>query len=68
MGLNTYSKHIPQRRDFLKISVSQTAFTMDLRETVLGVADLEGISPIRLVGIAVAVAVSSFPILDCIKA
>jgi hypothetical protein len=41
---------------------------MDLMETVLGVADLEGISPIRLVGIAVAVAVSSFSILDCIEA
>lgn len=38
---------------------------MDLKETVLGVADLDGVSPARLVGIAVAVAVSS--VLYCIK-
>ena len=38
---------------------------MDLKETVLEVADLDGISPARLVGIAVAVAVSS--VFYCIK-
>lgn len=45
--------------------MSHTAFTMDLKETVLEVADLDGISPARLVGIAVAVAVSS--VFYCIK-
>ena len=43
---------------------------MDVRKTVAGVADLDGISPTRLAGIAVAVAVSSFQYLtlNCIKA